>query len=912
MNELLFHLMSPDNINRKNAEAQFSNQLESNFIITLQLLLTTFSDLNSDPILRSFSGILIRSSIEKYSTLLTSEMVIEIRNLLLTTWSSETNKLVFKRLAHMLAQLSLIGKLTDLIPTLMAISQTNKEQCLALLYFIETISDYNSDSIQINLNQLGGFLGQNIMSSDMSIQIATARATCACIVCLEDENQRNSFRAALGPIMNVIGACLTNGDETDASSIMDHLVTIANIQPVFFKGMVDQVVSAMISIANSASLEFSTQSIAVELIVTLAETAPALARRCDGLVSGLTPILFRFMTDRDESELSWVNEPYSEEITDGDYMLGEEAIERLATGIGGRMVSPEVLKFVELNSTQPTWQCRRAAVAGLHRLADGAPQYFSKSYLPMAQQLLLRMLADPSPIVQYEVLQAVGRFATIFPTEINTLIQNFVPPLVAILSNPMTCEKVKGHTVAALINLTNPDECGSEMLKPFADVLLGSLLHALQTSSVHVQSSCLILIGGVAKVIEDGFAAYYSSFMPGIKMILNQALTPDLAVLRGRAMECVGLLGEAVGADVFSADALDVMNALLGAIDLDKDSDLTFDYILPTCARISKALESRFEPFLPLVMNPLLAGANQVIQFSMTDAYEDDVEGEVSRNEETGLESTVICLGAGIKKRVTLNTTALQQKQQAARMIFEFAKSLKGHLKSYLVPCIQSLLTMITDKNSADVRSSSCLALSKIFDAFLDATKSQFVTVDTLSEVLSASLGKLLEALKGEISCTARACGAESLRDILYACYSSGVESSDGTYSGPLCLPDLEISTAIAQELLQLCGDSISRKQVKEQEFASNEGLEVEDREAFAEELEEEEDSLTNLVDAIGQLLKLHGESFMPFFDQVVSPAFAPYLSTSQPESMQVSLYMYINVYVCVYMYICSNLHITT
>lgn len=890
MNDLLFHLMSPDNLSRKQAEAQFSNQLETNFLVTLQLLLTTFSDFNSDPILRSFSGVLIRSSIEKYSNLLTPAMAGEIRNLLLSTWSNETNKLVFKRLAHMLAQLSLIGKWTDLIPTLVTISQSNVEQCLALLYFVEITSDYSPESIQLNLNQLGGFLGQSIMSADRSIQIATARATCACIVCLEDENQRNSFRAALGPIMNVVGACLANGDESDASSIMDHLVTIANIQPVFFKGMVDNVVSAMLSIANSSSLEFSTQSIAVELIVTLAETAPALARRCEGLVPGLVPILFKFILDRDESEASWIREPYSEKVADGDYMLGEEAVERLASGMGGRMVSPEVLKFVEMNSNLPTWQARRGAVAGLHRLADGAPQFFAKSYLPMAQQLLLRMLADPSPIVQYEVLQAVGRFATIFPDEIGNLVQTFVPPLVSVLSNPASCEKVKGHAVAALINLTNPEECESEMLKPYADLLLGSLLHALQASSVHVQSSCLILIGGVAKVIEEGFAAYYGSFMPGVKMILNQALSPDLAVLRGRAMECVGLLGEAVGADVFSADALDVMNSLLGAIDLDKDSDLTFDYILPACARISKALEARFEPFLPLVMNPLLAGANQVVQFAMEDALEDDVEGEVSRNEETGLESTVISLGGGIKKRVTLNTTALQQKQQAARMIFEFAKSLKGHLKAYLVPCVQSLLTLITDKNSADVRSSSCLALSKVFEAFLDATKNQFTTVETLSEVLSASLGKLLEALKGEISCTSRACGAESLRDILFACYTSGTEATDGTYSSPLCAPDLAISTAIAQELLQLCGDSIARKQEKEREFASNEGLETEDREAFAEELEEEEDSLTNLVDAIGQLLKLHGESFMPFFDQIIAPAFAPYLDPSQPVSMQVCL----------------------
>lgn len=52
--------------------------------------------------------------------------------------------------------------------------------------------------------------------------------------------------------------------------------------------------------------------------------------------------------------------------------------------------------------------------------------------------------------------------------------------------------------------------------------------------------------------------------------------------------------------------------------------------MLPACARIAKAVGGvKFEQFLPYVMTPLLVGANQEIKFSMVDADEDDVEGEV-------------------------------------------------------------------------------------------------------------------------------------------------------------------------------------------------------------------------------------------------------------------------------------------
>ncbi len=92
--------------------------------------------------------------------------------------------------------------------------------------------------------------------------------------------------------------------------------------------------------------------------------------------------------------------------------------------------------------------------------------------------------------------------------------------------------------------------------------------------------------------------------------------------------------------------------------------DFTFEYILPTCARISSALGAQFEPFLPTIMAPLLEGANQVISFSMTDAEADEADGEVMYDEDLGTETAVISVGPGVKKRCTLNTHAVQQKNQ--------------------------------------------------------------------------------------------------------------------------------------------------------------------------------------------------------------------------------------------------------
>jgi len=326
---------------------------------------------------------------------------------------------------------------------------------------------------------------------------------------------------------------------------------------------------------------------------------------------------------------------------------------------------------------------------------------------------------------------------------------------------------------------------------------------------------------------------------------------------------------------------------------LDTERDTTFEYILPACARISKALTTQFEPFLPALMEPLLAGAKQEIQFSMVDAQEDDVDGEVIQDEDTGTESAVVSLGAGVRKRVTLNTHAVQQKNQAARVLYEFADSLRGYLKSYILPSLQILLTMVTDKHSADIRSSAALAMGKMFAALMHAVQLGFIQNDpsrniSLEAVFNGCLSKLLEVVREEADLTARACGAEAMRDVLQACYQSGAEAEDGTRSTFLLTPSVEVSEKVVQEVLTRCAESLQRRQTKHDEVHRNEGYDEEDLAGASQELAEEEDLLTVYVDIFGQLLKLHGEKFMTEFDHFIAPAFSPYLRADHPVALQV------------------------
>jgi hypothetical protein len=224
-------------------------------------------------------------------------------------------------------------------------------------------------------------------------------------------------------------------------------------------------------------------------------------------------------------------------------------------------------------------------------------------------------------------------------------------------------------------------------------------------------------------------------------------------------------------------------------------------------------------------------------------------------------------------------------------MIYEYASSLQGTLGDYITPCLEVVLNLVTDKHSSDLRFSASHAIPALFKAALDAScRLQLFPITQMQSLLEMILMKLMEAITGEINATARECAVEALRDVIEICYESGtVQNSDGIYSNwQICLPSLDMSLTILKELLLKCQESLLRRGEKERAILRNEGLDAEDRDSYAVELEVEEDLITAIIQTISEFFKIHRSELMPFVDQHVAPHFASYLSPTQPQALQV------------------------
>lgn len=73
----------------------------------------------------------------------------------------------------------------------------------------------------------------------------------------------------------------------------------------------------------------------------------------------------------------------------------------------------------------------------------------------------------------------------------------------------------------------------------------------------------MAVIAGVAAVSGEYFEQAYDTFMPGVINILVNCRGNQFKALRGRAVECVGLIAAGVGRQKFQNDFQNVMQLFM-------------------------------------------------------------------------------------------------------------------------------------------------------------------------------------------------------------------------------------------------------------------------------------------------------------------------------------------------------------
>ncbi|XP_073141083.1 uncharacterized protein [Henckelia pumila] len=858
---LITHLMSTFNEQRSQAESIF-NLLKQNDPNSLVLKLSHVVSYSVQPEARAMSTILLRRQLTRDDSFIWPQLSEStrstVKNILLASIQREDSKSNTRKLCDTVSELA-----SSLLPD---------NQWPEILPFMFQCVTSDSPKLQessfLMLSQLAQFIGETLIpyitdlhtvflnvlnnSPNPDVKIAALSAVINFIQCLTSSSDRDRFQDLLPSMMRTLTEALNSGQEATAQEALELLIELAGSEPRFLRRQIVDVVGSMLQVAEAKSLEEGTRHLAIEFVITLAEArdrAPGLMRKMPQFINRLFAILMNMLLEVEDDPAWHSAEAKDEDAGEtSDYSVGQECLDRLSLALGGNTIVPVVSEQLPGYLSAPEWQKQHAALIALAQIAEGCSKVMIKN-LEQVVNMVLNSFQNPHPRVRWAAINAIGQLSTDLGPDLQVQYHQKVLPALVAAMDDFQNPRVQAHSASAVLNFS--ENCTPEILTPYLDVIVHKLLLLLQNPKQMVQEGALTALASVADSSQEHFQKYYDAVMPYLKAILVNATDKSNRMLRAKAMECISLVGMAVGKEKFRDDAKQVMEVLLSLQGSQMETDdPTTSYMLQAWARLCKCLGQDFLPYMSVVMPPLLQSAQLKPDVTITSADSDD---EVDVSDDESMET--ITLG---DKKIGIKTSVLEEKATACNMLCCYADELKEGFYPWVDQVAPTLVPLLKFYFHEEVRKAAVSAMPELLRSAKLAVEKGIAQgrnetyVKQLSDYI---IPAMVEALHKEPDTEISANMLDSLNECLQI-------------SGPL-LDESQVKS-IVDELKQVITASSSRKGERA-ERTKSEDFDAEEGEFLKEENEQEEEVFDQVGEIIGTLIKTFKTSFLPFFDELSS-----------------------------------------
>jgi hypothetical protein len=480
---LLRALMSPDNAIRQNAEAGAFSQLKQQpdccVLSLLQVLRSQVA-----PEVRSMSALLLRRVIIKDDPSLWPQCTAETQtafktNVLESLGDAQLDPSTRKMVCDVVGELGVNimdeGQWPQLLPFLFEkVNSGDPLQRESALHVFGMTASYLAESMSHHFNMLAQIMQRCIADpvNNGKVQVAGIRALGLLLVCIDEPSKRKVFQALVPGMLQALSSLINNNHIDAAQRSLEVLVDVADHQTdgakahaTFFRPHLVPMVQAMLTWAGNKTLDDGLRQTAVELLIVFAEKAPTTCRKLpdNSFMKGILPLCFSMMLEIEEKDDDEEWEASEEwQTMDGNYEVGEEAIDRLANTIGPKRTLPVAFELMsQYMSQRSDWRYPHAGLIALTQLVEVMPS--TPEQIKMVSDQVLTFLAAPHPRVRYAAIHAVGQISSDFgPTFQNMYHAQIIPALVQLFDDPS--ERVQCHAAGCLINFI--DMCDPNLLEP--------------------------------------------------------------------------------------------------------------------------------------------------------------------------------------------------------------------------------------------------------------------------------------------------------------------------------------------------------------------------------------------------------------------------------------------------------------
>lgn len=834
---------------------------------------------NDEPVLNS------QEDEKDYWKLLSEEAKSIIKSELISNISAEADKIVRNNICNTIIDLSSKLVVNNGWPELVSVTfdfchSSNIEFLISGYRLLSGLLTY----IPMEMEEKHALIG-DICMKGLNVSNVEVRSECINLISCILEDNCLSIVKSVQPCVPLIlqslslmaknsSTNLTILEETD--KVLQSLARMIDMNAKFFSKHIVNMCDILFSICMKSESELnpdfenSLKTLSIEALITIPERRPKMALSVPHFVEKLVHLSMLFMLEiNNESFNEWMNSVKEGKDDNQEmYDIGEEALDR----VGKAFSEIEEAQFINILFNRVsdflmrnTWEHKYVGIMAIAQTIEYLPDEDIEEQLDHVVHMLLQVLTDQDVRVRYAACQAIGQISLDHQPYVQKEFYNEILPALINTMNDVHL-RVQSHATAAFVNYA--EELDKSALVPYSDIIIDILLQRLNSASyLLVREQAVTAIAVIAGVIEEGFVKYYATVVPLMKDIIQKAVAAEEKTCRGKAIECISIIGLSVGKDLFLEDAKECMNALLQISSTKMDSDDPVkEYIQEAIGRICRALGDDFYPYLRSIV-PTILSILSLLPKPLDDDDEDLTVKMLSNGQ---------CIG--------LKTSLLEDQEKALDLLIIIIEVLKENYEEYIEVTATSLIPLLNYELSDDIKQKALTAVSELIDAARILSEKKNKDTNMLHAILTTSAERVLRSLAD----------AKLDENCEYVLEVMIIESQGLCLclqkAGMDVLPEATLNIFFNQ-VFKLLECSTERRslynQKKKMEDVDEDELLIIDRE---EELEQ--NFRTNLLDVLGVLIKHHPTKFLNNGFRVCVNFINHYLNSTISDDVALALYV--------------------
>jgi len=446
-----------------------------------------------------------------------------------------------------------------------------------------------------------------------------------------------------------------------------------------------------------------------------------------------------------------------------------------------------------------------------------------------------------------------------------------LPALIEMLSDSVP--RVHSHACAALTNML--EEITEDVAIKYADNIIPKLEQLIEHGISITKENAITTYATVAESLKGKFVPYYERFLQFCAKFLTAFHEKCYKQFKGQLIEAITIASASVGVDAFRPHAPDIIRAMLAIQNAHLESkDPQRTYLLSAWQRICLLMKKEFVPYLKEVVPSLFSLATlnpeMSIQGSKT-ADIGDVLDEVTTSKEGG------------KKKISVNTDEIEEKDVALQMLIVFIDELEDGFAEFIEPTSRILIGLAKFTANESIRSS-------VAGGFPGLIKSAKLANPGNSELL-ISMGQtymnaLWEAIKEETDTDTLMSQVQSIKHILEEIGFPIMNQEVVNQLTSLCFNLITKSEQRVEE-----NENIAKNNNREDEEDDDE-VDKDELELLKDENKNEFDLQLSIAELFGTLFKTHPTFCQPLIYELYQNFIPRKLQAPEKQKKKLALYI--------------------